>query len=96
MATIKMICHCGQHYDAKSADLKRGWGFSCGKRCAAIRRDYGRPKARIADGSKLPKKTRHGAKRITPDTRVYNTRTNDDVYDWHDDGDSMYWDSKDY
>lgn len=43
---VQMVCHCGQEYDAREAELKRGNGFSCGKRCAAIRRDYGRPPAK--------------------------------------------------
>lgn len=43
---IEMICHCGFEYKARSADIKRGWGLSCGKRCAAIRRSYGRPAAK--------------------------------------------------
>ena len=41
----KMVCHCGNEYEARTADLARGWGLSCGKRCAAIRRDFGRPAA---------------------------------------------------
>lgn len=41
----KMRCHCGCTYTARVADIKRGWGLSCSKRCAAIRRDFGRPKA---------------------------------------------------
>lgn len=40
-----MICHCGNEYSAREADLKRGWALSCSKRCAAIRRDFGRPSA---------------------------------------------------
>jgi hypothetical protein len=42
----KMQCHCGSIYFARIADLDRGWGFSCSKRCAAIRREFGRPKAK--------------------------------------------------
>lgn len=42
---VAMICHCKTEYDAREADLKRGYGYSCGKRCAAIRREFGRPKA---------------------------------------------------
>ena len=42
----KMQCHCGSIYFARVADLDRGWGFSCSKRCAAIRREFGRPKAK--------------------------------------------------
>lgn len=43
--TQAMRCHCGEHYVARTADIKRGWGLSCSKRCAAIRRDFGRPAA---------------------------------------------------
>lgn len=43
---VQMVCHCGQEYDAREAELKRGNGLSCGKRCAAIRRNYGRPPAK--------------------------------------------------
>ena len=41
-----MVCHCGTEYPARTADLKRGWGLSCSKRCASIRRDFGRPAAK--------------------------------------------------
>ncbi len=41
----EMKCSCGTVYSAKTADLKRGWGLSCSKRCASIRREYGRPAA---------------------------------------------------
>lgn len=44
--TVQMKCHCGQEYAARTADIARGWGLSCCKRCAAIRRDYGRPAAK--------------------------------------------------
>jgi hypothetical protein len=44
--TQKMRCHCGNEYDARLADLKRGWAKSCSKSCAAIRRDFGRPAAK--------------------------------------------------
>lgn len=42
---VTMICHCKHEYEARTADLKRGYGYSCSKRCAAIRREFGRPKA---------------------------------------------------
>lgn len=41
--TKTMICWCGKEYQARIADLNRGWAKSCSKRCAAIKRDYGRP-----------------------------------------------------
>lgn len=44
--TVRMICHCKTEYDARQADLARGWGLSCSKRCSAIRREYGRPAAK--------------------------------------------------
>lgn len=44
-AKQKMKCHCGTVYEARTADLKRGWAKSCSKRCASIRREFGRPAA---------------------------------------------------
>lgn len=43
---VTMVCYCGQEYDAREADLKRGWGLACCKSHAAIRRDFGRPAAK--------------------------------------------------
>jgi hypothetical protein len=45
-AKAKMKCHCGVEYEAREADIKRGWGLSCSKRCSSIRREFGRPKAK--------------------------------------------------
>ena len=42
----RMRCHCGVEYDARVADLKRGWALSCSKQCAAVRKTYGKPKAK--------------------------------------------------
>lgn len=42
---VRMKCFCGHEYDARKADLDRGWAQTCSKTCAAIRREYGRPKA---------------------------------------------------
>ena len=38
-------CFCGNHYEAREADIKRGWAKSCSKSCAAIKRKYGRQNA---------------------------------------------------
>lgn len=46
---VKLKCHCGDVYEARSADIKRGWAKSCSKRCAAIKRDFGRPNPVLAD-----------------------------------------------
>lgn len=45
-AKLTMICHCGTEYQARKADIERGWGLSCSKRCASIRRDYKKPAAK--------------------------------------------------
>lgn len=45
-AMVAMICHCGKEYSARQADLSRGWALSCSKRCASIRREYGKPAAK--------------------------------------------------
>lgn len=42
---VWMVCHCKQEYQARTADIKRKQGLSCSKRCAAIRREFGRPAA---------------------------------------------------
>jgi hypothetical protein len=42
-STVKLKCHCSAIYNPRVADLKRGWGLSCCKRCASIKREYGRP-----------------------------------------------------
>lgn len=33
-----MTCKCGATYQAREADVKRGWGKSCSKSCAARKR----------------------------------------------------------
>lgn len=45
-AKVTMACHCGKVYEARAADIARGWGLSCSKRCASIRREFGRPAAK--------------------------------------------------
>jgi len=37
---MKRSCDiCDKQYQAKQADLKRGWGLCCSKRCAAVKRE---------------------------------------------------------
>ena len=40
-STVLMVCHCGNEYEARVADVKRGYGLSCDKSCAAFRRVNG-------------------------------------------------------
>lgn len=47
-AKFELICHCGAKYSPRIADLKRGWARSCSKRCASIKRDYGKPDPRCS------------------------------------------------
>lgn len=39
MAIVTQTCACGTSFKAKSADIRRGWGKSCSKACAAIARE---------------------------------------------------------
>lgn len=45
-AKAQMVCHCGKHYDAREADLNRGWGLSCSKSCSASRKTFRLPSAK--------------------------------------------------
>lgn len=35
--------NCGTIYDAKESDIKRGWGLTCSKKCAAEKREKSKP-----------------------------------------------------
>lgn len=50
--TVELICHCGCKYTARVADINRGWGMSCSKSCAAVKREFGRPNPRYAESGK--------------------------------------------
>ena len=52
-AKLDLVCHCGNLYQARIADLKRGYGKSCCKRCASVKRSYGRPDAKTIDGKSI-------------------------------------------
>lgn len=43
MGYIKRLCHCGREYLADERNLKRGWGLSCSKSCAASKREMSKP-----------------------------------------------------
>ena len=53
MSKVSMICHCGKEYTTRKVDLERGWGLSCSKSCAAIRRDHSLSPGRPKDGTKI-------------------------------------------
>jgi len=39
MGVIERTCHCGKKFQAKEADVKRGWAKCCSKACAARMRE---------------------------------------------------------
>lgn len=43
-----MVCHCGVLYNARNADLLRGWALACDKSCAATRRARNLPSAVVS------------------------------------------------
>ncbi len=47
---------CGNHFDARQTDRRRGWAKCCSKKCAAIRREM------VAYGTHKPWHERHGLK----------------------------------
>ena len=51
---VEMICHCGEHYKARTADINRGWGLACSKSCAARRKTHGFKAAIYATGKQVP------------------------------------------
>lgn len=50
---VKLKCHCGSVYTAREADIKRGWGKTCSKSCASLKRIYTLPNATTPDGGKV-------------------------------------------
>jgi len=72
MASVEMQCHCGEIYSARSADLKRGWGYSCDKSCAAKRRDFGLPKAKRIDGLKTKQVNKKPSGYRPNDVRIHD------------------------
>lgn len=40
---IRKCDNCGTEYNADSRNLKRGWGLTCSKSCAASKREKSKP-----------------------------------------------------
>ena len=53
-SAVKLKCACGAIYTKRTADIERGWGKSCSKRCAAIKRTRNTPNATFLDDSPVP------------------------------------------
>lgn len=44
MKTMKRKCdNCGKEYEADVRNIKRGWGLTCSKSCAASKREKSKP-----------------------------------------------------
>ncbi len=66
---VEMICACGEHYLAKKADIRRGWGTSCSKTCAAKKKRFDLADATFAepkDAIEFGKKPERQAESIDP------------------------------
>jgi hypothetical protein len=52
---LKLVCFCGNKYQGRVVDLKRGWATTCSKQCAALKRTSkgGKPNARTEDGKTI-------------------------------------------
>lgn len=83
MASVEMQCHCGEIYTARSADLKRGWGYSCGKSCAAKRRDFGLKKAKRLDGLKTKQVNKTPSSYRPNDQRAEEWQLRNDPLGWY-------------
>ena len=66
MAKVKMKCHCGTEYEAREADINRGWALSCSKSCAALRRTHKLRAAIYADGKQVPNKLKSNKPKRKP------------------------------
>ena len=57
MTSMKTVtCHCGTNFQARTADVKRGWGKFCSKSCAKTKTQI----ARKANHSRPPVCTQCG------------------------------------
>lgn len=80
---MKRKCdECGKVYCADPRNIKRGWGLTCSKSCAAKKREKSRPGYNPATVAENNYRRANWNKRY---------EMND-----YDPGDSEYWDSKDY
>lgn len=57
-ATVTRVCACGNEFEARQADVNRGWAKSCSKACAAIRREGATVKSSTRSNSECKKERR--------------------------------------
>lgn len=97
MSKTKRNCdHCGKTYFADNRNLKRGWGLTCSKSCAAKKREMSKP------GYDPARVQYNNARRLYWNNGTFNSQTKYTFLDLdrlglddYDPGDSEYWDGKD-
>ena len=95
MQTITMTCQCGKTYQAREADVKRGWGKSCSKRCAAITRTKKESSGnfKVAQASKKYKRTRVNTQ-PKPNNKIMDGSRLKFIEEFFDDlDDDLSWDA---
>jgi hypothetical protein len=82
MSSIQQTCKCGTVYFAREADLKRGWGKSCSKRCAALKRTK-QERARNHKLAPASLKYRNRPEELYVGSRLWNELSDDWSWDAH-------------
>lgn len=83
---VTLVCFCGEEYEVREADIKRGWGKTCSKSCAAVKREYGRPDPKTLSGKSI----KFGKKYKRPNPPNDSRMVGREYYDLNDD---PSWDS---
>ena len=91
---MKKACdNCGKEFNAKSSDLKRGWGRCCSKVCAASIRE----KSKQGYDPEKVKKNNELRENLSFLHSLSNILEGESVREEnYDPGDSEYWDQKDF
>lgn len=91
---VTLVCFCGSEYSARFADISRGWAKTCSKRCAAVKRERGRPCARHLCGSAVQwgQKRLRNTLKVKASAKVFNHEKWLEEFDSLDDCDPS-WDS---
>ncbi len=106
--TIRNCDYCGKEYHADNRNLKRGWGLTCSKSCAAKKREMSKPNynpERVKRNNERRANWNKNRSRTSEGYVVKNGTAYDEfgypVYDIdmageYDPADDMYWNDKDY
>ena len=87
MSYTKRNCdNCGKEYLADNRNLKRGWGLTCSKSCAAKKREMSKP------GYNPQRVEENNKRRANWNENYYGHQ---EITNW-DPADDMYWNDKDF